>query len=145
MTEKEGKDRLVYYIYKRTRNSGWFIFSKRRYELTFTRILEPHEKSANLPLPNKLHLQEIDIDETGILYRKEEFLNWEAICVTGTMSEYIPNGWMERGGEYKQYLLVILHSGDIIPFMLGDISHLKGLLGHFVEWYKTKKNNLTLS
>ncbi len=139
MTLEEGQNRLVHFVEEKIRRSGWFIFFKSDIKLSLTRILEPYEKSANLPLPEKLNLFEVEIDKHGILYNREEFLDWKDVCASGIMSEYISNGWMERGGGYyKKYLLVILHSGDIIPFSLGDISRLKGLLGHFIELYKTK-------
>jgi hypothetical protein len=141
MTEEEGKDRLVYFVEKKIRDSSWFIFSGRDLKITLTRILEPYEKSANLPLPEKLTLGEIELDKSGILYRREDLLDWKDVCASGIMSEYISNGWPERGGYHKEYLLVILHSGDIIPFYIGDISHLKGLLGHFIELYKQENNS----
>lgn len=139
MTEEAGKDRLVQFVQRKIQKSGWFIFFKRDLKLTLTRILEPYEKSANLPLPEKLYLGEIELDKHGILYRREDLLDWKEVCATGILIEHIPKKWMEYEGQYKEYLLVILHSGDIISFFIGDTAHLKGLLGHFVELYKTQK------
>lgn len=139
MTQEEGQNRLVHFVEEKIRRSGWFIFFKSDLKLSLTRILEPYEKSANLPLPEKLNLFEVEIDKHGILYNREEFLDWKDVCASGIMSEYIPRS-TEALGHYKEYLLVISHSGDIIPFSLGDISHLKGLLGHFIELYKTKNS-----
>lgn len=139
MTAAEGKDRLVEFVQKKVDRSGFFIFFKRDITLTLTRILEPYEKTANLPLPQKIQLVDIELDQHGILYHREEFIDWNEVCATGIMSEYVRNKSWEPENSYNRHLLVILHSGDIIPFEIGDIAHFKGLLGHFVELYKTGK------
>lgn len=137
MTEEEGKDRLIQFVENKVKNSGWLIFFKRDLQISFPRILEPYEKSANLSLPEKLILAEIEIDPHGILYRRQELIEWKAICATGILSERISKNGTED--DFKRHLLVILHSGDIVPFYIGNISRFKGLFGHFVELYKTQK------
>lgn len=98
------------------------------------------KKKANLPLPEKLNFYSICINKKGI-NKYSDLIQWSEICATGISIESI----LDKYGEdyrYINHLLVCLNNGKIIEFELGDISSLKGLLGHFIEEYKIefKKN-----
>jgi hypothetical protein len=134
MTLEEGIKILVNIVDLEIKNSGWWIFNKRNLELGITKILEPYEKSANLPLPEKLYVYNMTIDKYGISCH-EDLIEWSEICATGIKTETISDGNSETY-IYKKHLLICLHNRSVLQYYLGDISSLKGLLGHFIEQYK---------
>lgn len=151
MDKREGEKLLFEKINNQIKESGWWIFNKRNIELTITRILEPYEKKANLPLPEKLQIDYLYINKDGI-GNHTNLIKWSEICATGISKEFNEerNGednFLESNGEdyfYISKLHVCLNNKRILEFELGDISQLKGLLGHFIELYKdeNKKPNL---
>lgn len=134
MTKKEGIKLLFNRVDNEIQKSGWWIFNKRNIELVITRILEPYEKKANLPLPEKLSIYDMTIDKQGILHHKE-LRKWSEICVTGIKTEKEYDGRHEVY-IYTRHLLICMNNGDVFQYTLGDISKFKGLLGHFIEQYK---------
>lgn len=136
MTVAEGQNRLVQFVEKKIRDSGLWGFFQRKIDISLTRILEPWEKSANLPLPGEIRLSYLLIDQNGITCNGEDFIPWKEICATAIQTEQLSKNY--SGENYRKHLLIVLHSGKIISFELGDIAHLKGLLGHFIELYKSE-------
>jgi hypothetical protein len=139
MTLEEGQYRLIQFVEKEIAQSGLWIFFKRDIEVSLTRILDPFEKTSNLPLPEKIRISVLEFDKRGINCNEEDFLEWEKICATAIKSERLRHNY--SGEAYRKHLLLILHSGQIIQFLLGDISHLKGLLGHYIELYKLENSS----
>jgi hypothetical protein len=133
----EGKQLLINRVEYEIGKSGWWIFNKRNIELSITRILKPYEKTANLPLPDKLNVQSLIIDKQGVWCQGDMIL-WTEICATGIKTETIYDRTAEMN-IYLNHLLVCLNNGTLMQFSLGDISHLKGLLGHFIELYKLQE------
>jgi hypothetical protein len=141
MTKEEGKIKLFKIVEEEIKNSGWLIFNKRNIELAITRILEPYEKKANLPLPEKLKVCGITIDKQGITFEKG-LTEWKEICATGIKTEITYDGNSEEN-IYEKHLMIIFQSGKAIQYpLLCDITNLHGLLGHFIELYKCEYDKL---
>lgn len=141
MTVEEGQQRLIQAVEKKINDSGLWGFFQRKIDISLTRILEPYEKSANLPLPEEICSSSLLIDQNGITYNGEDFLDWKEICATAIQTEQLYKNYTDEFYP-RRHLLLILHSGKIVSFELGDISPLKGLLGHFIELYKLENSTL---
>lgn len=136
MTREEGVKRLLKYCDVQMRKTGWFIFKNPNLKYKTTRLLEDYEKTANLPLPEKLKIGSVKIDSKGVGSGDSYEFEWKDICVTGIMTRIIPSKSDYPSEDHEYYLLLCLMNGEIIEFFLQDIDHLHGLLGHFVEQYK---------
>ncbi len=141
MTIKEGVEILYDKVDFQRRKNSWWIFNKRNIDLSITRILEPYEKKANFPLPEKIRLNDICIDKNGIKY-KDDQIDWSEICVTGISTEKSKNSYEKF--NYLEKLLICFHDGQTLEFDLGDTSKYRNLLGHFIELYKINHQNNTL-
>jgi hypothetical protein len=72
MTLQEGRKRLFEHVENEVKKSGFWIFNKRVIELTITRILQPYERTANFPLPDKIEETDFIIDKNSIILGKEK-------------------------------------------------------------------------
>ena len=134
MTHNEARQKLIDHCDEEIRKSGFWIFNRKELHFDTCRILEPYEKEANLPLPEKLTVRGIHIDRTGIDYGDGKPLAWDKIAAAGIKSE--PLYQEHQLTEYIRHLLLCLHTGEIIVIAIGNIDHLKGLFGHFIASYK---------
>jgi hypothetical protein len=136
MTLQEGRKRLFEYVENEVKKSGCWIFNKRKIELTITRILQPYERTANFPLPDKIEETDFIIDKEGIT-SNEICYTWETICATGIKTETIYKD--ENLTLYINHLVCILHSEKIQEFQIDKLEKYKGNLGHYIELYKQTK------
>lgn len=132
MTTQQGTDLLFNRIRKEISDSGWWGFGKKETQLVINRILEPHEKSANFPLPESIVMTDIRIDAQGIAFGRTS-LTWDEICVSGIKTYYIPSG---EDHIQEKSLLLCLHTGKIHELYIDDFKRFKGLVGHHIEQYR---------
>ena len=136
MTFSEGKTRLFEHVENEVKKSGFWIFNKREIELTITRILQPYERTANFPLPDKIEETDFIIDKEGIT-SNEICYKWETICATGIKAEVI-----NKNTKYsfkRNHLIIILQSEKILEFQIEKLEKYKGNLGHYIELYKQNR------
>lgn len=133
MTFEEGKKRLFEHIENEVKESGCWIFNKREIELTITRILQPYERTANFPLPDKIEENDFIIDKAGITTNKTCY-TWYTICASGIKTEEIKK--YRNDSVYINHLVCILHSEKILEFPIEKLEKYKGNLGHYIELYK---------
>lgn len=137
MTADDCLNKLVQFCDKEVKDSGWWIFNKRKITFQKTRILESYEKTANLKLPDKLEIRSTLIDFNGIKVGPTLYC-WEDICATGLKIETVDNKRHDDQFDYENYLLFCLKDGKVIQIELGEIDKFYGLLGHFIEQYKNE-------
>jgi hypothetical protein len=134
MTEEEAVQKLIQCCDAEIRRSGWWIFNDKDLKFTKTRLLQPHEREANLALPPSLHLKNTLINHEGVTIDLTLY-KWIDIAATGIKTDAVPIYGFPKM-RYDDYLLCCLHNGTIIECPLGDVGHLHGQLGHFIEQYK---------
>jgi hypothetical protein len=133
MTFEEGRKRLFEHVENEVKESGFWIFNKKEIELTITRILQPYERTANFPLPDKIEENDFIIDIAGITSNKTCY-TWDTICASGIKTETIHKD--ENLTLYINHLVCILHSEKILEFPIEKLEKYKWNLGHYIELYK---------
>lgn len=133
MTLEEGRKRLFEHVENEVQESGFWYFNKKDIKLTITRILQPYERTANFPLPDKIEETDFIIDKEGITSNKNCY-TWDEICVSGIKTEEIEK--YRNDSIYINQLVCILHSGKILEFPIDKIEKYKGNLGHYIQLYK---------
>lgn len=144
MTEKEAILKLIRYRNRKIKESGWWIFNKRKIAIKKTKLLQPYERDVNLPLPESLVIEKALFDKTGIT-TNSEFYPWKEILVTAILTEFISYyDHKVHNDQLKpdETLLIYLTNNTIIEVHLGDTRHLFDQLGHFIEQYKQIADNL---
>lgn len=132
MTEKEGLTLLRQYVNAEQGRGGWWIFNDKNLSFTKTRLLKPYEREANLPLPASLQLEKVIFDHSGATIHSIPY-QWKDMVATGIKTDPVI---VIRKYRYDEYFLCCLQTGEVIEVFLGDITHLYGQLGHFIEQYK---------
>jgi hypothetical protein len=135
MTFDEGRKQLFDFVEDEIKRSGFWIFNKRKIDLTITRILQPYERTANFPLPEKISEPEFVLDKNGIT-SENLFIRWSEVCASGVLNEDLNNDGDVR--IFKNSFVVILYSEEIMVFEIKDLPKYKGNLGHYVELYKVQ-------
>ena len=100
ITEAEGLQLLIKHCQP---NDGCWLFRSRQYTFKKARRLHDYEKTANLPLPEILILQNTTINGIGIRVGNT-FFEWNKIAVIGTIDQ-------SEGGEDPIFLYAILFLG----------------------------------
>jgi hypothetical protein len=131
------KDECIAKLRQHCKDQEGGLFNKRNIAFERTRLFEPHERTANLPLPDKIEIRNINLDPNGIKVGPILY-SWSAICATGLKAETFPdNTPFEGSNYYDNFLLLCLNDGKIIEIELGSIKQFYGQLGHFIEQYKS--------
>jgi hypothetical protein len=138
MTENEAIDKLIHFRDEKIKQSGWWIFNRKKIGFARTKLLKPYEKDANLPLPASLLFGNAKLDRIGVTIEKKQYF-WNEILATGITTEYISyydHKIYDNNYKPDEYLLIYLVVGNIIEVHLGDTRNLYGQLGNFIEQYK---------
>lgn len=143
MTETDAINKLIEYCNDQIKNSGFWIYNKKKLLFDRTVLFEPWERVANLKLPDQLCFSKDDnyfvIDSNGI--KIEQNYKWSNIAATA-----IKTALRQDDDAYPRndkYLLVCLNNGLILEKELGNIDKYHGQVGHFIEQYKLEfKKNL---
>lgn len=134
MDEKEARHKLLKYCDREIDSSGWWIFGKKKLIIEYTRLLEPWQKTANIPLPDQISFANFDLNAGGIDLGSSKF-NWDEIAATAFKIEML-DGHADNKPIELRHLLVCTHEGEIFDYSLGITDYYKGQLGHFIETYK---------
>lgn len=134
MTWEEGIKALYSYCEAETKSNRWEIFRRKIITFEANRILQAWEKEANLPLPDHIASEFVRIDKHGIIKGYDKY-EWVDVCASGLKKELLPIE-DDEALKYDYYLLICLHTHDIIELYLGAIDQYYGLLGHYIEQYR---------
>ncbi len=134
MTEDEGIEKLIEFCDAEIKKSGWWIFKDKKLTFAKTKLLKQYEREANLSLPESLQIQNVVFNNIGLTINGTLY-QWNNIVATGIKTHAVPISGIPEW-RFDEYFLFCLQNGKVIEFPLGDIKHLHGQLGHFVEQYK---------
>lgn len=140
VTLEEAKELLMNHCDRQIKSSVKFfsLFSEPiKITLSFTRIMEPWEKDANLALPPKLFIHGGFIDKTGVCHYGE-LTTWNEFVLTAIAEHNILKGASEEY-DYECHFMGCLKDGEIINEEILDWEKYSNLLRHFVELYKEGK------
>lgn len=137
LTKEEGIEILDRWVENEISKYRSWWERRRRIVVHLTRILEPYEKSANHPLPERIEQNSFTIDKTGIQTLLSK-IDWSEVCVCGIAVEDLGFDQFENK-RLDYFLLIVLHSKEVKRFTLHDFDKYKGLLGHFIELYRLQE------
>jgi hypothetical protein len=130
--EEEGLRILRELVEKEISDSGFFGFFKPNLTFEKARKLQPYEKIANLTLPNEIIFDKIKFSSKGI-NEGEYWLPWNKICATALQIEQKRHESESEPDYYEYSLLICYQNGHLECAYLGEVEHLKGLLGHLLK------------
>lgn len=140
MTKEQILDKLLTYCDNEicSFNKSRLFSYRKSIHLAQTKIMEPWEKSANLPLPDKICFPKesciFKIDKKGV-HLNHKLVKWSDIEVTAITVHQIDGG--RRESYTQNYFMAYTKKGDIINQEIGDIHEYSNLCGHFIELYKS--------
>ncbi len=134
MTEEKAKKIIIDHVDSITKKSSWWPLSRRRFNLEFSKFMEPYEKEANLPPREELSFPHFTMNKAGLNFG-DIFYKWNEVFGIAIKTESIYNANADMN-HYIKNLIFCSKDGNIQEFTLGDTSYLKNLLKHFIAVYK---------
>lgn len=140
MDKKEIKRILLNYCDRQISDRYYPFIGNLRITYSDTRILEPWEMDANLPLPEKICFPEnschFQISREGVK-RKNSVLKWSSVLMTA-IATY---NYGDDSCNNEIYVLIYTEDFVIIKEQISVGDRFYGLLGHFIELYKKQAVN----
>ena len=134
MTRQEVIIKLKDYCADQEKKNGWWIIKKYILQFDRTYLLEQHNRTANLALPDSVVLSSVvTINNAGLLY-KSVIYKWSTVVETIIKTQMIPTH--NEVYENHYYLIFALISGDIYEIEIENFNIYFGQLGHFIEQFK---------
>ena len=134
MTRQEVITKLKDYCTYQEKKNGWWIFKKYILQFDRTYLLEQHNRTVNLALPDSVVLNNsVTINNAGLLY-KSVIHKWSKVVETIIKTQMIPTH--NEIYENHYYLIFALISGDIYEIEIENFNIYCDQLGHFIEQYK---------